>query len=282
MSVDLILTQDGIQFANASQQSRATFPVPVRQTVISGPVDTNGFSAFGGSTGSTTVTAAGTIRLTASNGYDASGAVDYVGILTNPSWTGLSTNGTMYLYADAVTGAVGSGTLAPIYQWGGTPVTTSGQFTFNIQEMKGYLGNGSTAPQSNRVYLGEVTVAGSVVTVITWYALMGRHKVEQSTLTANTLFTFSHNIGTSDLKVRQYVYCKTAEKGYAIGDRTYDNQDGQNGIGSTWIGVLSSTSRTALFLTTGNFIGCINKTTGNLDAFTLANWGAGALVERAW
>jgi len=43
---------DDITFADGSVQASAIFPVPVRQTVLAGPVDTNGFSAFGGSTGS--------------------------------------------------------------------------------------------------------------------------------------------------------------------------------------------------------------------------------------
>lgn len=177
--------------------SSTTVAVPVRQTVLSGPVDSNGQAAFGGSTGGTTVTMTGTLIATAANGFGSSGAVDVVGSGTNLSWTGLSTNGTMYLYVDVSGGALtpGSTTLAPVYQHGGTYSTTSGQFTFGTQEMVGKVGNGSSAVQTNRVFVGEVTVAGSVVTAITWYALQGRYQ-GSATLPANgSTAVFSHNVG---------------------------------------------------------------------------------------
>ena len=169
--------------------------VPVRQTVLSGPVDSNGFAAFGGSTGSTTVTASGTLKATAAAGGDA----NYTGSIVNPSWTGLSTNGTMFLYLDITSGGVvttGSTTLEPTYQWGGTYSTSNLQNTFNIQEMTMKVGNGSTASQVYRVFVGEVTVAGSVVTAITWYELMARYNSAlQAVPSASSSTSFNHNIG---------------------------------------------------------------------------------------
>lgn len=172
-------------------------PVTVRQTVELGTVDSNGFAAFGGSTGSTTVTTATTLYLNAANGM-----VNRRGSITNPSWTGLSTNGTMYAYLDIAadgTCTTGSTTLAPVYQFGGTYSTTSNQFTFNIQEMTGKVGNGSTAAQTYRVFVGEVTVASGVVTAITWYALMGRYKKSAQALTIGMNVSMAHNIGTADV-----------------------------------------------------------------------------------
>ena len=127
--------------------STATIPPPIRQTVLGGPVDSSGYSAFGGGTGSTTVTASGTLTCTAANGVNSSGPLDKTFQITNPSWTGLSTNGTMYLYVDWNSGTpiTGSVTLAPTYQWGGTYSTTNNQHTFNIQEMTMKVGNGATA-----------------------------------------------------------------------------------------------------------------------------------------
>ena len=193
---------------------------PVRQTVLSGPVDSNGYAAFGGATGSTTVTATGTIEATAAAG----GSTNYAGSITNPSWTGLSTNGTMYLYLDITLAGVvttGSTTLAPVYQWGGTYSTTSGQNTFNIQEMTMKVGNGSSAIQVYRVFVGEVTVAGGVVTAITWYALMGRYESAWT----NTLpvavapISFAHNLGVQQDSADIWVECITAQAPYAVGDR---------------------------------------------------------------
>jgi len=172
--------------------------VPTRQTVMSGPVDASGLSSFGGSTGTTIVTASGTLIATAANGFGSTGQTDRVGSITNPSWTGLSTNGTMYLYLDIAsngTCTTGSTTISPIYQWGGTFGVSSGQFTFNIQSMSGQVGNGTTAVQTYRVFVGEVTVTGAVVTAITWYALMGRYDSGWFSVAANSTYTKNHNIG---------------------------------------------------------------------------------------
>ena len=193
------ITAETLTFEGGSVQLRAVSPVYVRQTVLSGPVDTNGFSAFGGSTGAATVTASGTLIATAANGSDISGNIDRVGSITNPSWTGLNTNGTMYLYLDIAangTCTTGSTTLLPTYRWGGANVVTSGQATFNIQEMQMKVGDGSTAVQTYRVFVGEVTVGSSVVSAITWYALMGRYEAAAVAMpAASTPQVYSHNLG---------------------------------------------------------------------------------------
>jgi hypothetical protein len=229
--------------------------VPVRQTVLSGPVDSSGLPAFGGSTGGTTVTATGTLYATAANGFGSSGAVDVVGSVTNPSWTSLSTNGTMYLYVDIAGGVAttGSGTLAPAYQWGGTYSTTSGQFTFNIQEMIGKVGNGSSAVQTNRVYVGEVTVAGGVVTAITWYALQGRYNSGRFAVAASTAYAKSHNIGVRPMTVQ--ARGATTSNG--------DLYDFENVYNSAYYGGwLSSITRLSASLLAGN---------GNIRVLTAVN-----------
>lgn len=177
-----------------------------RQSVLSGPVDSSGLPAFGGSTGSTTVTTSGTLVATAANGYGATGAVDRVGVISNPSWTGLSTNGTMYLYLDIAANGTctpGSTTLAPVYQEGGTYSTTNGQFTFNTSEMVGKVGDGSAANQTYRVFVGQVTVSGNVVSAIAWYALRGRYESPWFAVAASTAYARSHNLGArpSDYRI---------------------------------------------------------------------------------
>lgn len=188
---------DGTAVVVATQQPSP----PVRQTVLSGPVDSNGLPNFGGSTGSTAVTASGTLKATAAAGGDT----NYTGSITNPSWTGLSTNGTMYLYLDITSAGVvttGSTTLAPNYQWGGTYSTTNNQNTFNIQEMTMKAGNGSTASQVYRVFVGEVTVSGGVVTAITWYAIMGRYHSGRFSVSSSTTYSKAHNLGVQPLNYR--------------------------------------------------------------------------------
>ncbi len=256
---------------------------PVRQTVLSGPVDSNGFAAFGGSTGSTTVTASGTLIATAANGTS-----NRTGTIVNPSWTGLSTNGTVFLYLDIAadgTCTTGSTTLAPTYRWGGADVTTNNQFTFNIQEMVGKVGNGSVATQTYRVFVGEVTVAGAVVTAITWYALMGRATYRLgSALALSTAYNFNHNIGTNLLNVHAWYENLNTEGGYAVGDRlampgTMDG-DGSGGYGG---GLFNWTAKT-LGMAMGALTGPIyaNKSTGTRVNMTVANWTYGAFVSRGW
>lgn len=262
----------------------ATVFVPVRQTVLSGPVDANGLPNFGGSTGSTTVTMSGTLTATAANGFGASGAVDVVGQGTNLSWGSLSTNGTMYLYVDIAAGALtaGSGTLAPTYQWGGTYSTTAGQFTFNIQAMSGQVGNGSTAAQTNRVYVGEVTVAGGVVTAITWYALMGRYSSPaQSIPSLGGTIDLSHNIGVKPRVSAITLVNVTSEQGYSTGDEVAE--------ADYWIETASHgfatrvrATGTRLIYAAGANTYVLNASTGAAAVITPSSWTVRYDAARGW
>ncbi len=266
----------------ASAISAAVNATPtVRQTVLSGPVDTNGFAAFGGSTGSTTVTAAGTLVATA-----ASGTSNRTGSITNPSWTGLSTNGTMYLYLDIAANGVctpGSTALAPTYRWGGADVVAAGQSTFNIQEMQMKVGNGSTAAQTFRVFVGEVTVAGGVVSAINWYALQGRYQSAWvATLpAAGAAVSLNHNIGTVDLSAKLEVQCTTAEFGYSVGDTVTDVNGNTGGVAAP-ISIVRTNKAVGFTVTPTGSLLVLNKTTGANATMTLANWRYRMTAQRGW
>lgn len=225
MNADILYDGTNWVILDSLPASTGSFSPPVRHTVLNGPVDSNGFAAFGGSTGSTTVTASGILTVTAANGVTTTGNVDKTFQITNPSWTGLSTNGTMYLYVDWNSGSpiTGSTTLAPTYQWGGTYSTTSNQHTFNIQEMTMKVGNGAAATQTYRVFVGEVTVAGGVTTAITWYALMRQYVSASTALpAAATAQSFNHNIGIPP-EFLNWTYvgvCTSAIAGFSVGDRS--------------------------------------------------------------
>lgn len=262
---------------------------PVRQTVLNGPVTVDGLPNFGGATGATTVTQAGTITVTAAQGFSSSGSVDRVGQITNAAWTGLSTNGTMYLWLDvAANGSctTGSTTLAPIYQFGGTPSTTTNQITFNVQEMTCYVGNGGAAPATYRVLVGEVTVAGGVVTIITWYAIMGRFRSAfiPTLPSTSTSVTFNHNIGTNEIYGTPIllVQCTTIDASYAVGDRvTFPLSSTTNSLNSQPTGrVLTLTLR----LSTGSNNGfqIIPSGGGAVAAMTLASWKYALILNRGW
>ncbi len=240
---------------------------PVRQTVLSGPVDSSGYAAFGGSTGSTTVTASGTLKSTCFAGGDA----NRTGSIVNPSWTGLSTNGTMYLHHEiAADGSItnGASTLPWIYQWGGTPSTVNGQHTVNIQEGKVYFGNGSTATQVYRVCVGEVTVVGGVVTAITWYALMGRYDSGYFSVSAATAYSKNHNIGVTECDRTLFIADDTAgtnHRSWPIQQVAYGNygcyQTGSSRINLTLTTAASGIGQSIAYanIASGYYRLCMNR-----------------------
>jgi len=261
---------------------------PVRQTVISGTVDSNGFPSFGGSTGSTTVTQSNILIATAANGSDIRGGVNRTGSKTNPSWTGLSTNGTMYLgvtvNADGTLTEF-STTLQPTYQWGGTYSTTANQRTFNIQEMTMKVGSGAAATQAYDVFVGEVTVAGGVTTAITWYALMGRY-IAAWTATlpgAAAAISNNHNIGVSQLDSGMEWENTTTEFGYAVGDQL-NVPAGNGGNGATF--AFTWQTYKSVGFTTQNagstVFNVFHKTTGVSNTATPANWKYRTWSKRKW
>jgi hypothetical protein len=253
--------------------------ISARQTVKFGPVDANGFSNFGGATGSTTVTATGTIYPIASYGM-----MDLIGSITNPSWTGLSTNGTMYLYLDIAangTCTTGVGTLAPVYQWGGAYSTTNGQFTFNIQEMTGKVGDGATAAQTYRVYVGESTVAGGVTTAITWYALNGNYVSALYGLAISTMYVSDHKLGVTPLLCRTALVCQTTDAGYAVGDEIDNN--GFNTSNNSSNGFTQAVRRNSVVVATGaTGLSVISTSTFATTTLTPANWKLRSYVQRVW
>lgn len=268
-----------------SSVSRA--PVSVRQTVLSGPVTSDGLPNFGGSTATTTVTVLGTLVVTAANAEDISGNVDRVGSIAAPSWTGLSTNGTMYLYLDIASTGIcspGSTTVAPVYQFGGTYSTSAGAFTFNTQEMVGKVGDGSAVTQTYRVHVGEVTVAGGVVTVITWYAIKGRY-VSAWTATlpgTSAAVSFSHNIGIKDVDLNYEIECTTIDNSYAVGDQISNPCTNSGGADSP--ARPTPTSRNAAQIQTAgtNSAVAIPKGGGAITALTVGDWKYRFTGKRRW
>lgn len=261
----------------------------VRQSVQSGPVDSDGLPSFGGSIGSTTVTATGTLVVSAAGGYGTSGAVDRVGVATNPSWTGLSTNGTMYLYLDIAadgTCTTGSTTTAPSYIAGDGYSTTSGAWSFSTSEMTGKLGDGSAANQVWRMFVGQVTVSGGVVSAIVWYALRGEYRAPwTATLPGvSTAVSRNHNIGVHPETSELILDCTTTDAGYAVGDRIVSPLTTGAWGSSTDISIHVWASSLSTGFTTGasNAFTASNKTTGVLSGLTAASWRYRIVSRRGW
>ena len=213
--------------ATARANLAITPEVSVRQTVSAGPVTTAGlpslFPATSAALSITTqnVSATAPFIATAASGFNQYGNVDAVWRETaNISWTGLSASGTNYLYINAATGVVGRTTLAPIYQLGGTPVVTNGQFTFNIAQMKGYIGNGSAAEETPIVFVGEAVTNASTVTSTVAYAYNGYYDSGWTNTLPSGGATISKttNMGATDYEVTSWLKCLTAQNNYSVGD----------------------------------------------------------------
>ena len=259
-----------------------------RQTVAAGPVDASGFPSFlpatSGSLSITTqnVSASTPLIVTAAQGFDASGKIDHAANFTgNQTWN-LSANATSYLYINAQTGALGVTNLAPVYQHGGTPSTTNGQFTFNVSEMRGYLGNGSTAPATPIVFIGEVVTGTSSVTSAVAYAYNGRYDSGwTSTLPAGgSAVSRNHNLGVNPYDARFSIECITAEFGWSVGDQIVQPVWQVSGYG-----VAVTSTRNAVKLTPNSTYPTptlVRADTGNGASLTAANWKYKFVVSRGW
>jgi hypothetical protein len=262
--------------------------VPVRQVVLGGPVLTSGLPNFlPASAGALSltianVTANAPLTLTAANAFVSSGQNDVVFQTTSNSltWSSLTANSTLYLWVNASTGATGFTSLVPIYQLGGTPATTNNQFTFNIGQMTGYMGNGSTAPQTPIVFVGECATGASTVTSTVAYAYQGYFDsgLTATLPAAGTQVTINHNLGTRPTaRPVLYFQCTTTNANYAVGDFVTDvftNSTPLNFVANRLTGGFTPNSASPWTLE--------SKTTGNIISLTAADWSYGMVYSRGW
>lgn len=209
----------------------SAFSVPIRQTVMDGPVDTAGLPIFLPATSaslsitSQNISASAPFVVASANGYGATGAVGRVGQSTaNLTWSGLTASQTNYLYVDVAANGVltpGFTTVAPVYQFGGTPAVTNNLATFNIQQMQMFVGNGTTAPQTFRVFVGEADTNASTVTATRAYAYQGIYDSGwTATLPGTSVATSKNsNIGVAEfVNADVFFKCTTGDVGYSVGD----------------------------------------------------------------
>jgi hypothetical protein len=291
---------DGDQW-RSSYVAAATGPVyaGVRQTVASGPIDTNGFPTSLPATAASLTLSEQNISasypqvLSAANGWNAATgqAVDVVGFSSTAQSWNLAANSTLYLYKTiAANGTMTASqtTLAPIYQWGGTPSTVNGQFTFNISEMRGYMGNGSTAPQANIVIVGECVTGASTVSSAVAYAYNGKYDSGfTATLpAAATAVSKNHNIGVQPRTCDFVIENTTTEGGYAVGSQItassgLQTEDGGSTLRSP---VLTRTPKTIAILPGAGTPAwlTLNQSSGAGFAITNANWKYKFVADRGW
>jgi len=255
-------------------------PLPVspsaRQTVLDGPVDSSGFAAFGGATGGTVVAAVGTITATA-----AFRTLDRIGSKSNPSWAGLIINGTMYLGVTVNTDGTlteFATTLAPFYQFGGTYSANLGQRTYSIQEATMKVGDGTVANQAYDVFVGEVTVAGGVVTAIRWYAIQGRYDSGPIAFALGTTVDVSDLIGTQFKTVNFWLECAVPDLGFLVYQRVHPpiNVTGNQHL---TFGATNENSTKVVIGAGGIYM---MNSSGTSQLATPASWRLRIVVKRDW
>ncbi|HTR86194.1 MAG TPA: hypothetical protein VMI56_17050 [Reyranella sp.] len=269
-----------------------------RQTVAGGPVDANGLPTLLPNTSgslsiaSQNVSSTAPLIATAANGFNGTNGMpaDTVGYSTgNLNWPGLTNNTTNYLYVlIGSNGAMttGSTTLAPTTQRGGAPSTTNGQITFNHGEMKGYLGNGTTAPQTNVVVIGEAVTSGGSVTSTVCYAYNGQYDGPwTNTIPTNgATVSATHNIGVTPGYVDFVIECITAEFGFNIGDQLLLNKGVANSRSTLFVPAgLWANKKTASFIA-GDITTALQamgpSSSGGTNVLTYANWKYKFVADR--
>ena len=260
---------------------------PRRQTVASGPQASTGLPnwvpASGGSLTLTAqnITGSAILAVVAANGADTRVAR----LTTNPAWT-LSSSATNFLAirvnADGtVTTRVT--TLAPAYVWSGAPSTTNGQYTFRIDEMRMYLGDGAAANQVWDVVVGEAAASGSSFSGAFAYAHSGRALVVDGSAlpAAGAQRSLTHNLGVEPIVVAMAVLCVTNEAGYVAGEVIHNPALS----GATYVqpAVFTTTRLIADYRngSTGQ-IGAVTRSTGAFVALTGANWRLRLWADRGW
>jgi hypothetical protein len=282
----------------ALSASVSTTVSAIRQTVSAGPVDTAGLPTFLPSTSanlnitSQNISSSAPFAVTAAGGSSNSTgyASDTIGVSTsNLTWTGCTASNTNYLPVSISGGVITTVTpviLAPIYQMGGTPSVTNGQYTFNISQMTMYKGNGTTAPAVNHVIVGEVVAGASTITSTIAYAYQGIYSPAAVSLPAASSATvFNDNIGTTAKRVTAKMINVTAEAGYTAGEEINYWSDYYAGYNAD-IAAAKLTRNTTTKLRSngsGGALAIINASTfAAFNSITPANWSFKIDVRRGF
>ena len=274
--------------ANQSVSAGSTVPPPVRQVVLSGPQTAGVSTLFPASSASlslttTTINAGAPLIVTAANGFSGTGgSVDAGGqSTTNLTWTATAST-TNYLGVTIAAGVLTpfTTTLMPIYQYGGTIAVTSGQYTFDISQLKMFVGNGTTAAQINAVFIGECVAAAANVgiTLTLVYAYLGYYDSGYTnTLPGTGVLSKNSNIGVPDSNSWVYVKNLTTDIGFAVNDVVDLGIFNSN---ATLRGVLSTNRLTTKYYWFGSSF--YDQGSGALTGLQSTKWAYRYVTRRSW
>lgn len=269
-------------------------PIKSRQCMAQGPATILQASWLGGLNVDTADFSTTNLIVTFGGGFDSAGEINYFGKNVTAggvsgSTVAVTNSATNYIYAslaDTTALAIGFGatTLKPIYQFGGTISVVNGQHTFDIRANKMYVGNGASATQVYRVFIGEADAAGGVVTAVRSYAVGDRYvSAETAIPAAGTATTFTHNLGADPkfYECKCKLVCQTAEFTYAIGDVI-------DAVGTTTGGInpqplVTAYDRASGFFGYDDLIQARTRgSPGTINTLTAANWKFVADIHRGW
>jgi len=288
------VTFDGTNFQLLSPvtPSSARATVSVRQTALTGPVDTNGHPvilSYSGQNISLLATSTSPLVVAFAAGHDANGAVDYIARYTantSSAWTLPASDNTYYLFVDrdASTAALTYGytTTRPTYVNDDAASIASGAHTFLINEMQMYLGDGATATTKQRVFVGESVVSGGAITSITSYMFRGQFKssADQSFTLANSSKSETHKLGLKPDIFRWTLVNQTGSDGYAQNDEVLLPQShNANGVFSE---ASSNATTCTLRYMFGTYAPYVLNATPALDLIAAADWKLRCYAYRGW
>ena len=286
---------DTVWLLQSSGIASTTFSVPVRQTLLAGPMDANGASTLLPKTSANltvttaNITANAPLTVTVANGFSITGGgIDRIGgVTSNLSWANLTANSINYLGVTiAANGSLSTvfTANAPVYQSAGTPSVANGNYTFNIQPMTMSAGNGTASAQSWTVFVGEANCNSNAVVSAVSYAYMGRYESPFTATLPNTSTTTTagHNLGIYPKNADLVIQCTTTDGGYAVGDQL-DHASLLTALASAHPMALSrTTNNMSLSLGSTTAFFTVQKTGGGTVTLTLASWKYKFIADRGW
>jgi hypothetical protein len=161
---------------------------------------------------------------------------------------------------------------------------TSGQFTFNISQMTGYLGNGTAAVATPIVFVGEAVAGASTITSTVAYAYNGMYTSPlQAIPSSSSSLSLNHNLGISPqgyTSVCTYVNV-TSNLGYSAGEELSCDTVTNNNTSFAYM-QMDNSSRllTELSSQSSGFASIIPKGGGSTSSATAADWNVRLYVRR--
>lgn len=261
------------------------------QSVSYGPFNVNGTPSFLPATSpnlditTQNISSSFPLIVRAANGNINNGSRNRTGIsTTNLTFTGLTASQRNYLYVDVdVNGALTAGftTLAPSYQFAGARSIVNLQSTFNYGvEMSMTVGNGASAVQVYRVFIGEAITNATTVTSTIAYAYNGGYESSLTNIATSNTYTFNHNLGLVPNQLRFEGWIRDTVSGYVLPyqiDSAFDATGDLNNFAMA----LLNTDRNAIYVRTGSTaVMNYRDTTGTVNTRTSAELLL--RLKRAW